>query len=462
MKVRKIRCPKCKAKNSVNAKYCYSCQTPLTETVHISKKKCPQCGKTYSADSKYCMKCQCELVAKTSNRLPVIIISSAAVVVLITSAVIGTQVIYPRYTFNKVIRENNSKQLVSICRKHKSLLDDRERLDQYNAFIDKKTDDYINDVISYDEIIVDFENFNIINSYLLNEFTLKNTEDSRKTIEELHKSRLLFEEAEELFDKKSYQNAEENYSGVIKQDEKYYQLAQNRLKEIDELKLSYIKQSEEKLSANDFDESIKILTDGINSFGYDENYNSKYYNAIFDTIVKQSDYLMNKGLYFSIDGEKGAFNIVYSYLNDERYANNNILKSKLVEIATESESSEIASAEQNLGLIKKSKVLDRCADVAAKEYCSNPSIQDDNSYILSLCRNDDGVQELLSNISKDKKVSVALISDIAVTSENFSNVCKDKINAYLGYVWDYTGIGRFYDEQNMNFSWAVIIIYEME
>ncbi|MCM1221295.1 MAG: zinc ribbon domain-containing protein, partial [Lachnospiraceae bacterium] len=270
-----MRCPKCRAKNSADAKYCCSCQTPLTETVHISKKKCPQCGKTYSADSKYCVKCQCELVAKTNSRLPVIIISSAVAVVLVTSAVIGTQIVYPRYAFNKVIQENNSEQLVSVCRNHKSLLDDQDRLDQYNAFIDKKTVDYTDDAISYDEVIADFENFNTINSYLLNESTLQNTADNRNLIEELHKSRLLFEEAEKLFDKKSYQNAEENYSGVIKQDEKYYSLAQDKLKEIDELKLSYIQQAEEKLSANDFDGSVKILTDGINNFGYDEKYNSK-------------------------------------------------------------------------------------------------------------------------------------------------------------------------------------------
>lgn len=149
-------------------------------------------------------------------------------------------------------------------------------------------------------------------------------------------------------------------------------------------------------------------------------------------------------------------------MNEEQYADSDILKSKLIKIASESESSEIANAEKNLGLTNKNKVLDRCADTAAKDYCSNHSIQDDNSYILSLCRNDDGVQGLLTNIPQEKQVNVALISNIAVTSEDFSNVCKEKLELYSDYVWDYTGIGRYYDEQNRSFSWAIIIIYEME
>lgn len=154
--------------------------------------------------------------------------------------------------------------------------------------------------------------------------------DEKAKIEEIHTSRLAFEEAEDSFDKKAYQLAEEKYSNVIKQDEKYYLLAQEKLKKIDELKLSYIQRSNEKISSNDYDGSIKILTEGLTYFGYDENYNSKYYNGIVDTVSKESDYLMDKGLYFSYNGEKGAFNIVYSYLNEEQYADSDILKSKLL------------------------------------------------------------------------------------------------------------------------------------
>lgn len=457
-----MRCPICRTKNSDNAIYCRSCQTPLNKDIHISKKKCPQCGKTYREDVKYCIKCQCELVAKTGNRLPVIIISSAVAVFLIVSGVVGTQIIYPEYTFNKVIRDNNSGQLVSVCRKHKNLLDNSRTIGKYNSFVDKRTDDYINDIISYDDIVVDFENFREINSYLLDDSVIENTESKRKIIEEFHESRVFFEKAEDMFNKKTYKTAEENYSFVKEKDEKYYMLAQDRLKEIDELKMSYIRRSDEKISVNDYDGSIKELTDGITDFGYDEIYKVKYYNAIVDTISRQSDYLMDKGMYFSNDGEKGAFNIVYSYLNEEMYADNDVLKSKLSEIAIESESVEIANAEKKLCLINKNKVLDRCADVSAEDYCNDRSIQDDNSYILSLCKNDDGVQELLVNIPDDKKVSVALISDIAMTAEDFSDSCRDKIKAYSDYVWDYTGIGRYYDEQNKEFSWAVIIIYEME
>lgn len=261
-----MRCPKCKAQNANNAKYCCSCQYPLTKKIRLSLKKCPKCGKTYRADLQYCMKCQCELIEKTKSKLPIIVVSSTAAVLLIALVIIGTTVVYPRYAFNKAIDDNDSKQLVSVCRDHPSLLYNN-RIDKYNSFIDKRTDDYIDDTISYEEVTIDFENFGIINSHLIDEGTLENTNDEKAKIEEIHTSRLAFEEAEDSFDKKAYQLAEEKYSNVIKQDEKYYLLAQEKLKKIDELKLSYIQRSNEKISSNDYDGSIKILTEGLTYFG---------------------------------------------------------------------------------------------------------------------------------------------------------------------------------------------------
>lgn len=457
-----MKCPKCKTKNANNAKYCSSCQYPLIKNTSSSQKKCPKCGKTYRADMQYCMKCQCELVEKNKSKLPIIIIGSTSAVVLIASAIIGTTVVYPRYAFNKAIENNDSKQLVSVCKDYPGLLDNDNRVNKYNTFIDKRSDDYVADTISYEEVTDDFENFDIINSYFIDSDTLENTNDERIKIEEIHVSRLSFQEAEDSFYNKEYQTAEEKYSSVIEKDEKYYLLAQDKMKEIDELKQSYIKQSDENIQNDDYDGSIEVLTEGLTYFGYDENYSSEYYDKIVDTVSRESDYLMDKGLYFSYNGENGAFNIVYSYLNQEQYADSDILKSKLVEISNKSESSEIANAEKNIGLTNKNKVLDRVADKAAKDYCNDHSIQDDNSYIVSVCKDDDGVQGLLTNISKEKKVNVALISNIAVTSEDFSNACKDKLESYDDYIWNYTGIGRYYDEQNRTFSWMVIIIYETE
>ena len=457
-----MRCPKCKAKNSNNAEHCYSCQTKLTKKIHSSYKKCPKCGKKYSYDLKYCIKCQCELIEKTKSNLPIIVVSSTSALVLIILSVVRVSVVYPGYMFNKAIDGSDSKQLVSVCMKYPNLLDNSDKTEKYNLFIEKRVTDYISDLINYDEVVIDFENFDIINSHLIDDVTLKNTNDKRKKIEEFHMSRLAFEEAEEAFTENKYQTAEEKYSVIIEQDEEYYLSSQDKLKKINELKSAYIQQSNEKISSNDYDGSIKILTEGIANFGYDEDYSNKYYNLIVDTISKESDYLMKKGLYFSYNNQKGAFNLVYSYLNEEKYANSDILKSKLIEIASESESSEIDNAEKNLGLINKNKVLDRVADKAAKDYCNNHSIQDNNSYIISVCKEDDGIQGLLADIPKEKQISVALISDISVTSEDFSKVCSEKLELYSDYVWDYTGIGRYYDEENKVFSWAVIIIYETE
>lgn len=456
-----MKCPKCKTENSIKAEYCVSCQYPLKLKTNIAL-ICPKCGKSYRGDKQYCTKCQCELIEKTINKSKIIMISSIVAVAIIALSAIGITTFYPRYAFNKAIENNDTTKLVSICREYPDLLSNADRKEQYNSLIVDRTDAYIDDAISYDEITIDFENFGKINSYLLDDNIQSNTEEQKAKVESVYASRLSFDEAENAFSNKEYQKAETKYSEVLAIDEKFYSLSESRLLEISELKQSYLEQSAEKVSVNDYESSLTILAEAMTYFSYDADYEEQYRESIIDSVDKQSDYLMSKELYFSDGEETGAFNLVYSYLNEEQYADNEVLLSKIVEISNASESSELASAEKALGLTNKNKVLDRCSDTAARDYYIDSSIQDDNSYILSLCRNDQGVQELLSNIPKEKQVNVALISDIAMTSDDFISASKEKLSLYSDYTWNYTGIGRYYDEEDRAFSWAVIIIYEME
>ncbi|MGN0630592.1 MAG: zinc ribbon domain-containing protein, partial [Ruminococcus sp.] len=422
-----MKCPKCGTDNSDKAKFCVSCQYDFSAKKRISSKKCPVCGKKYHPDKHYCMKCQCELVENSGFRMPPAAVITSAFVILAVTAAVGVTVVYPRHLFNKAIAENNTDSLADVCIDHSGLLKSRKRLEKYDAFIDKRAGEYYDDTISYEVITDDFQNFDIINSYIVNDAVLENTKEEKEKIALIHTSRIHYEEAETHFKNKKYQFAENKYSMVSELDEKYYLLAQDKLKEIEDIKKSYITRAKEKISAGDYDGSINLLTEGISYFDYDEAYSKRYEEEIISTVIAESDFLMKKGRYFTYDGKDGAFNIVYSYLSEERYSDSGLLSEKLSEIAEKSVSSELSSAEEKLSLANKNKVLDRCADKAAKDYNADRSIQDDNTYILNLCRNDDGIQELLRLIPKDKQIGAALISDMAVTADDFTAAASGKI-----------------------------------
>lgn len=458
----KIKCPRCKALNPNNAEYCSSCQLPLKNSIQSLLKVCPKCRKIYKSDVEYCTKCQCELIEKAKSKSNIVILSLIIGVIFIACIIIVSINIYPAQSFEKVIQKENSTALVEIFELHPELLDSDKNKEIYNNFIILRANKYINDEISYDEISQDFQNFTTINNHLIDSSILDTTTENYNTIKSVYTSRLAFDDAEFSYDNQDYQLAEQQYSEVITQDKKYYNIAQEKLQEINELKNSYLSQSNEKSKNGDYEGSIEILTNALTYFGYDEKYNDLYHEKIIENVVNQSDYLMKKSKYFSYNGENGAFNLVYSYLNEEYYTNNPTLEEKLYNIVNESELSELTLAEKNLGLINKSKVLDRCADTSAKDYYNDSSIQDNNSYILDLCKNDDGVQNLLSNIVSDGQINVALISDFAMTAEDFSNVSREKLDLYSNYTWHYTGIGRYFDKENKSFSWAIIIIYELE
>ena len=151
---------------------------------------------------------------------------------------------------------------------------------------------------------------------------------------------------------------------------------------------------------------------------------------------------------------------MYSYLNQDRYSNNEALQSKLNEIADKSMESELDFATSSLQLTDRNIVIDSCAVKAAEAFMKDESIQNDSMYIVSLCRDNADIQSLISTIPKEQQVNVALISNIAMTASDFANVSKEQTDIYRAFRWDYTGLGRYYDEEQRCFSWATIIIYE--
>ena len=247
-------------------------------------KVCPKCNKIYSSDAQYCTRCQCELVVKNKSNVSVIIIGIAIMLVIAMMGIVVSSIIYPEHGFNTAIKNNDSQKLAVICQKHPNLLEDDKRKEKYNSFISKCVDRYIDEIIDYDQVSSDFENFHLINSYLLEQDILNNTVEKQDIVENFHGSRLAFEMAEESFNSNEYQNAEIKYAEVIKEDEKYYSIAQDKLNDMETLKNSYLIQASEKSSSGDYDGSLEILTEALTYFGYDEEYSNKYYDEIADSI----------------------------------------------------------------------------------------------------------------------------------------------------------------------------------
>ena len=139
------------------------------------------------------------------------------------------------------------------------------------------------------------------------------------------------------------------------------------------------------------------------------------------------------------------------------------MKSRIKEIATESSESEYSRAYEKLKLTNMENALNRLSETAAKTYYSDESIMDNPDYFSSLCganSEDEGFQGLIANLPKDKEIKAAIVADIAMTADDFVKMASEKLIDYSNSKIDYSGIGRYYDEKNMEFSWAIIIIYE--
>ncbi len=458
-----MRCPKCNTINPVGASYCSKCQTPLSLKIRPSPKECPRCGKIYkSPDVKYCAKCQSELVERKRSKYTGVIISSIIAISVIAIGILTTLFLYPVISFNSAIKNGDTNKLVSVFRSHPNILDSTKRKDQYNDLIISRADAYLSESIDYDKANEDFDNFELINSHLIDQISSTLTQGQQDRVERVHASRVAFQDGETSFDSKQYQNAENKYSSVIEEDSKYYDLAQAKLEAIVDLKDSYLQQATDQQISGEYDDCIATLTDGLKYFEYDSKYAQKYTDGIISCIDVECDALIKQNHFFSDSESTGAFNIVYSYLSQERYSKSDVLQSKLNEIAEKSESSEMAVASDALAITNRSDVLDSCAIQAARDYIMDESIQNDSTYIISLCRSNYDVQALVDNIPKEKQVNVALISNIAMTASDFAKVSEEQTDAYRKYQWDYTGLGRYYDEEQRCFGWATIIIYETE
>lgn len=458
-----MRCPKCNTKNPAGASYCSKCQTPLSLKIRPSPRECPRCGKVYkSSDVKYCARCQSELVERKRGKHTGVIIGSIAAISVIAIGILSSVFLYPVISFNSAIKNGDTDKLVSVFRSHPNILDSTKRKEQYSNLIIGRADAYLSESIDYDRANEDFDNFEIINSHLIDQSSSTLTQEQHNRVEVIHDSRVMFQDGETSFDSKQYQNAEKKYSGVIEEDSKYYNLAQTKLNAIEDLKDSYLQQASEQQNFGEYDACIATLTDGLKYFEYDSDYAQKYTDGIITCIDVECDTLIEQDRFFSDGNSTGAFNIVYSYLSQERYSTSDVLQSKLNKIAKKSEASEISVASDALTITNRNDVLDTCAVQAARDYIKDESIQNDSTYIVSLCRGNSDVQTLIDNIPKEKQVNVALISNIAMTASDFAKVSKEQTDAYRVYNWDYAGLGRYYDEEQRCFGWATIIIYETE
>lgn len=458
-----MRCPKCNTVNPAKASYCSKCQTPLSLKIRPSPRECPRCGMVYkSPDVKYCARCQSELVERKRGKNTDVIIGSIVAISVITIAILSTVFLYPVLSFNSAIKNGDTNKLVSVFRSHPNILDSAKRKEQYNGLIIGRADAYLSENIDYDKANEDFDNFEMINSHLIDQNSSTLTKEQQDRVERIHSSRAAFQDGETSFDSKQYQNAENKYSSVIEEDSKYYDLAQTKLNAIEDLKESYLQQATDQQNSGEYDVCISTLTNGLKYFEYDPDYAQKYTDGIISCVDVECDTLIEQEHFFSDGDSTGAFNIVYSYLSQERYSNSRVLQSKLNEIAEKSESSEMTVASDTLEITNRNSILDSCAIQAARDYIKDESIQNDSTYIISLCRSNSDVQTLVDNIPKEKQVNVVLISNIAMTASDFAKVSKEQTDAYRMYTWDYTGLGRYYDEEQRCFSWATIIIYETE
>ena len=458
-----MRCPKCNTENPAGASYCSKCQTPLSLKIRPSPRECPRCGKVYkSPDVKYCARCQSELVERKRGKHTGVIIGSIAAISVIAIGILSSIFLYPVISFNSAIKNGDTNKLVSVFRSHPNILDSTKRMEQYNELIIGRADAYLSESIDYDKANEDFDNFEIINSHLIDQSSSTLTKGQQDRVEKIHGSREAFQDGETSFNSKQYKNAENKYSSVIEEDSKYYNLAQTKLNAIEDLKDSYLQQASDQQNSGEYDACIATLTDGLKFFEYDSDYAQKYTDGIITCIDVECDTLIEQEHFFSDGNSTGAFNIVYSYLSQERYSTSEVLQSKLNEIAEKSELSETSVASDALAITNRNDIIDSCAIQAARDYIKDESIQNDSAYIVSLCRSNSGVQVLVDNIPKEKQVNVALISNIAMTASDYAKVSKEQTDAYRMYTWDYTGLGRYYDEEQRCFSWATIIIYETE
>lgn len=96
-----MKCPRCGAKNSNDAKYCVKCQCELKRS---GVKICPKCKKKYTSEAEYCPLCQTELIYKGNSIVKYFVIGAIAAVVIAGSVFAGVYV-YPRSCTFKCIEK---------------------------------------------------------------------------------------------------------------------------------------------------------------------------------------------------------------------------------------------------------------------------------------------------------------------------------------------------------------------
>lgn len=455
-----MKCPRCGAKNSNDAKYCVKCQCELKRS---GVKICPKCKKKYTSEAEYCPLCQTELIYKGNSIVKYFVIGAISAVVIAGSVFAGVY-IYPRVALSNALKNENTKKIVRITESHPKLILESKYKIRYSDLIDKTADEYINEEEDYNATVEDFDNFFKIDENSPNKKIIKQVDEKADLVKRVYDSREAFEIAETAYNDKDYKTAEENYPLVIEEDKKNYEKAREAIKEIADLKSKYKEDAENLCKNGDYNKSIDTYREGITLFGYDEEYKSIYHDGIINTVVEYSKELAEEGDFFAYDeGNVGAFNLVYSYLKDADFSDSDILKSRIKEIATESNESEYSRAYEKLKLTNMENALNRLSETAAKAYYSDRSIMDNPDYFSSLCganSNDAGFQDLILSLPEDKEIKAALVADIAMNADDFVKMASEKLLEYSNSKIDYSGIGRYYDEEKMEFSWAIIIIYE--
>lgn len=457
-----MKCPICHVRNRADAEYCVACQHPLSDIKVPVRKKCPKCGIIYGPDRTHCEKCQNQLIDLPKNGIGkwiAILTASVAVIAIVVVLVISS---FFRLGFNRAIENRDAEQLVSLCTQKPSLLDDEKRRNQYRDLINDRYEDFLNDRISYEQVVHDYDIFDAINLYRIDEEIETDTALNRRKIEIIHESSIVFEEAEQAFQDEDYASSEELYTSIPETGGKYYSSAQDRLAEIDSMKAAYLERAANQFEKNEISGVLEMLSEGAEVFSYDESYNQQIRETMEKYALQRTNELMEQGVYFSTNGTEGAYNVVNSFLSYERFAKNENLINLRYTVVEQSENSQLAQVAEMFGLNTQNNVVDRCADTAAEAYSHDPIIQQDGTYILTLCQNDDGIQGLLAETSDDVQIHAALVTNFAVTAEDFYACSQEYMEVYADYNWVYSGVGRYYDKEANTFSWAVILLYEME
>lgn len=461
-----MKCPNCGTKNVDGAKYCIRCQHKLDEVKKRGFKICPKCNKKYTSEAEYCVLCQTKLEYAKKSKKPIIIISSIAAVLVVAVSVSVGIYLYPRIMLSKAIARGDTDKIVDISEKHHNLILEEKYRTRYIILIGDTLDDYIDEIVDYSSMEADFLNFEKVDEYSHDDEIEEIIDEDETIAKKYYDSREAYNLANEFYQNADYEPAEENYGEVIKEDKKYYDLAQKTLEDIEDLKESYLINSDKELTNENFDGCIDTLMEGITIFGYDEKYLDSYHNKIAECVISESDYLIGKECYFTYNDELGAFNLVEGYLTDENYVFSDSvrtdLKNKLNDIVAKSETSEINRAVKGLNLGELSDELNTYSAEAAKDYFTDRTINDNDEYINSHILSGSTIQDLVADIPIEKKLHVMLVTDYATPADDFVKLASEKTAQYSGYKWDYTGVARYYDEESMSFTWAAIIIYEME